>query len=397
MPHFRSRHLTQVLERTLKFSPIVGLFGHRQVGKTTLAEKLSKAYVTFDRSITQIQAHDNPEAFIEEHCSQPLTIDECQLVPELFPALKEWVREHRRPGQFLLTGSVRFSSRKLIRESLTGRIISWELLPMDLSEKNHTPLPNNIIRFLKSETVGVSTNAAKYFSEAEYNRSFIQGGLPGIFAIRNESVRNQKFETQIEALLERDLRLLIQTSLDLKSLRNLLLVLSRQQGLPIEIQKISRATQISPPTLKKLLSALQSMFMIRVIYTEGTERKPIFFFEDQGEASHLSATEMDPLNKLTCFLFSNLRHQWFYRPEFPVEVFQFRNRGGALVPIALRSRSSVLGFIPLLSDTPNRQAIGSAISFLKTYINSKLLYVHLGSKNNVISASQRVIPLAHLV
>jgi len=94
------------------------------------------------------QAQASPTVFLASKPGHPLVIDECQLAPALFPALKEWVRVRKSPGQFLLTGSVRFSSRKAIRESLTGRMIAWELLPMDWSEMHGTPLPDTVIRQL---------------------------------------------------------------------------------------------------------------------------------------------------------------------------------------------------------------------------------------------------------
>lgn len=33
MPHYRNRFLTRLIKETLSYSPIVGIFGHRQVGK----------------------------------------------------------------------------------------------------------------------------------------------------------------------------------------------------------------------------------------------------------------------------------------------------------------------------------------------------------------------------
>src|ERR1035437_9889529 len=132
MPHFRSRHLSSLISKALRFSPIVGVLGHRQVGKTTLCGALGKDYLSFDRAEFLDQGIHSPETLLRSHQALPLVLDECQLAPPLFPALKEWVRTHPKPGQFLLSGSVRFTSRKAIRESLTGRIINWALLPLDL-------------------------------------------------------------------------------------------------------------------------------------------------------------------------------------------------------------------------------------------------------------------------
>ena len=64
----------------------------------------------------------------------PFGINEAQLCSPLFPALKQWVRTNKAKEQFILSGSVRFTSKADIRESLTGRIISLELLPFTIAE-----------------------------------------------------------------------------------------------------------------------------------------------------------------------------------------------------------------------------------------------------------------------
>jgi len=397
MAHLRKRHLHALLSKTLRFSPIVGLFGHRQVGKTTLCEGLAQNYVTFDRSEVLDQGLYSPEALIRSNIGLPLVIDECQLAPPLFPALKEWVRSHKKPGQFLLTGSVRFSSRKNIRESLTGRIVNWELLPMDLSEAHSAPLPNAIPRLLASKDFNISLTQASYYSAKNLTLALNQGGLPGVFAVRDESVRRQRFETQIETALERDLRLLVQTNLDFRKLRNLLSVLAARQTQPIEFSEVSRTSRISVPALKRLISALEAMFIIRVVETEGSRKHPVLFFEDQGEASHLVGENRDPLMSITRFLFSFVRQQWVYRPDLAGSLFQFRSRGGAFVPLALRTRLGILGFIPMLDEVPGRHELASAQSFLANYKGARCLFIHLGNVDRALGKDMRIVPLSHLV
>lgn len=397
VPHLRPRHLENLLTKSLRFSPIVSVFGHRQVGKTTLCENTAGAYVSLDRSEVLDQGLHSPESLIRSGTRPPLVIDECQLAPPLFPALKEWVRTHKSPGQFLLTGSVRFSSRKAIRESLTGRTINWELLPMDLSESHSAPLPEAIPKLLKSKSMEFALKSATYFSAKSYENALSHGGLPGVFAVRDSAIRNQRFETQIETLLERDLRLLVQTSLDYRTLRNLLSILAARQTLPLELSEIARSARISVPALRRLLSSLEAMFVIRIIETEGTRRRPVLFFEDQGEASHLFGGRNDGLFNLTRFLFSYVRHQWVYRPDLDARMFQFRSRGGAFVPLAVRSGAHVLGFIPMLDETPGKHELASAQSFTATYKQSRCVFVHLGKTDRSIGADMRIVPLSCLV
>jgi len=48
MAHERKRHLGAVLKHLASLSPLVGLLGHRQAGKTTLLEGISAQYLSFD-------------------------------------------------------------------------------------------------------------------------------------------------------------------------------------------------------------------------------------------------------------------------------------------------------------------------------------------------------------
>lgn len=396
MPHFRDRHLEPLARKALRFSPILTLLGHRQVGKTTLAQRLGERYFSLDlRSVLESCERD-PEAFLEGNRARPLVLDECQLSPALFPALKDHVRRHPGPGRFLLTGSVRFSSRRAIRESLTGRMISWELLPMDLSEAHGFALPGAVPKLIRSKSVEVDLEPPLSVTEAIFENALAKGGLPGIFAIRDPTLLRQRFETQIETLLERDLRLLLQTTLGYRALRELLATLADRQGEPLELSSLSRATRISTPALKRLLSALEAMFLIRIVPAEGGERKPILYFEDQGEAHHLRRKPASEIQRLGFFLFSQLRTQWTYRPELGLRLTEFRTRGGAYVPLALHSPSGSLGILPVLEENPSPQALGSARAFQRAYRGAKILFAHRGRTDACLSDSQRTLPVSKL-
>lgn len=398
MPHQRFRQLEPLLKKSISFSGITGIFGHRQVGKTTLAAKLGGRYETLDNPLSLVKADTDPVGFLEEgRRSGLLVIDECQLSPVLFPSLKEWMRTHPQPGQFLLTGSVRFSSRIAIRESLTGRLIAWELLPMDLSERTETALPNQIPKLLKARTVEIELKPRPQFSEKVVIQALEQGGLPGIFAVRDSSIRAQRFETMLNTILERDLRLLLKTTLSYSTLRNLVAALALRQAQPLEWASLSRQTRVSAPSLRKLIQAFEAMFLIRQMPTEGTERKSVLFFEDQGEATYMAGNRYDEGTQLLRFLYSELRHQTHYRPELNAQMFQFRNRGGAHVPLCFRSGDSVLGIIPTIAETPEPGSLATARAFLKAYPHSKLLFTHLGSKDTLIDSRIRCLGAKYLL
>ncbi len=139
--------------------------------------------------------------------------------------------------------------------------------------------------------------------------------LPGNFSVRDSAIRRQRYETQINTILERDLQLIFPTTLSYRTLRHLLATLASKIGEPLEWSSLSRAVRISIPTLYKLIAAFEAMFLIRLIPTEGSQKKSVLFFEDVGEANYLSNLAQNELTALTTFLFANLRTQYMYRPE----------------------------------------------------------------------------------
>jgi len=94
MTHDRQRHILEKFRQMRGFSPILGVFGHRQVGKSTLIAQEIPDYRTLDDIDTLDLAARSPKEFTTLPKSGTLAIDECQLEPRLFPTLKEVYRRY---------------------------------------------------------------------------------------------------------------------------------------------------------------------------------------------------------------------------------------------------------------------------------------------------------------
>ena len=409
MAHYRPRFLEPYLTKLLAFSPIVGLFGHRQVGKTSLVERLNGSYVTFDRQSTIQAARMDPEMFLQGFRKFPAVIDECQYVPELFPALKEHVRLNKKPGQFLLTGSVRFSSKRDIRESLTGRIVTADLPPLGVGEI----LEDSTRRFAKalfSGDFGAIESAAQAgladksrFTKilSSFSKAKTLGGLPGVCFLRSEGLRSQRIDSQLETILERDLRLLINTSLSYTTLRRVLSLLSMKIGQPLNLAELGRLSRVSLPTLRRLIQAFEAMFLIELVPTEGDQAHTSLFFTDSGEAAHLSEGRLEEMTVLAQNLFcqvkscfSGLAAERGHANDGHVSWFQFRTRGGSYVPIAFKNKNATIGMIPMHTDNPDASILASVRSFRKYAPESIVLLLHEGRKTEVLQSGVIVAPAA---
>lgn len=104
--------------------PVVIVTGPRQVGKTTMLEKLregtSRNYVSLDDLTERTLAQTDPQMFFQLH-KPPILIDEVQYAPQLFIYIKIMVDQSHRAGDFWLTGSQAFKLMTLAGESLAGR------------------------------------------------------------------------------------------------------------------------------------------------------------------------------------------------------------------------------------------------------------------------------------
>ena len=110
MPHLRFRILTKVLLASVKHSPVISVFGQRQSGKTTLLKNIANSTNSFDNPQWVKTVSEQGTAILDS-LKKPALLDEAQKYPPIFDLVKLKVDETRRPGQFLLTGSVRFSKK----------------------------------------------------------------------------------------------------------------------------------------------------------------------------------------------------------------------------------------------------------------------------------------------
>ncbi|MHB1921075.1 MAG: AAA family ATPase [Chitinophagaceae bacterium] len=143
------RYLTSRLLDALKVSPVVFLNGARQSGKSTLVQSLADqigldkdhpaTYVSLDRATQMDAAAAAPEAFLKNY-KYALIIDEVQMVPELFRALKIVVDDLRLQdkenahGKYLLTGSANILALPKLSDSLVGRMSVLTLFSFSSTE-----------------------------------------------------------------------------------------------------------------------------------------------------------------------------------------------------------------------------------------------------------------------
>jgi predicted AAA+ superfamily ATPase len=384
-------------------SPIVGILGHRQVGKTTFIEHNSSSYTSFDDSEVLESASQHPKEFVANMRGLRSAIDESQLCPQIFSALKERVRVDKRPGQFVLSGSVRFTSKKSIRESLTGRIQYAELLPLSISELDAQPLGSKLsqlggVKLLKNLLPGLSMTAPEYHRRQKLvNTYLVNGGLPGICFIRKDNLREAKILDQLRTILDRDLRQIYSTQLSFDVVFEFLSEISKYEGQAYRYEHYRSLLGLSPITQKKLLYALEAIFLVRRVSIEGDARGFSYFLEDQAESRFLSSQKQSREVQLLGLLYRNLRCEFFYKAGAHIKVSQYQRRSSSRMPLVFSGNDFHIGIIYSGEADVSRSTLGSVGSFLRTYPNAKAVVVHDGPEVDVIDSRTLLCSVAALI
>lgn len=132
-----SRNLEKIVNQVTKECPVVLVTGPRQVGKTTMLQKLmegtDRGYVSLDDLNERNLAKTDPELFLQLH-KPPVLIEEVQYAPELFIYIKMNVDKNHEPGAFWLTGSQVFKLMNGVQESLAGRVAVLSLTSLSQAE-----------------------------------------------------------------------------------------------------------------------------------------------------------------------------------------------------------------------------------------------------------------------
>ncbi len=118
------RTICAKITEAVKSYPATVVTGARQVGKTYLIKHLfpKYQYVSLDIPSLAAQAEESPDLFLSQFPS-PLIIDEVQYAPKLFRHLKHIIDQKRNlNGQFILTGSQKFTLMQGVSDSLAGRL-----------------------------------------------------------------------------------------------------------------------------------------------------------------------------------------------------------------------------------------------------------------------------------
>lgn len=232
-------------QRSVKFAryaknfPAVAIIGPRQCGKTTLAKEFMKnaghnfVYVDIEKPSDKDKLK-NAELFFEDNMDKTVVIDEIQLMPELFSAMRSSIDEDRRPLRFVVLGSANPEIIRGVSESLAGRIAYLELSPFNLLE------------------LGVQ--------EVSIKDHHFYGGFPDVILQKDTEARINWLDNFIATYIQRDLPMYGLPTSPVQTLR-LLEMLAWINGNLLNYSSVGKSLGVSHVTLKGYMEYLNGSFV----------------------------------------------------------------------------------------------------------------------------------------
>ena len=249
---------------SVRSRPAIVLTGARQTGKTSTLRHLFPTYdfVSLDLPTEAEQAEKEPRRFLERHPA-PVIIDEVQYAPGLFRHLKYAVDADRaRNGQYLLTGSQKFTLMKSVSESLAGRADVIELETLSLAE--------------------IRSARPKFRLES----AIVRGGFPELYA--NLDIDAVAFyNSYLATYLERDVRSIANVG-SLRDFERFLRACALRSANVLNKADLARDVGIAPSTANQWISVLEASGQIVLLEpwfsnrTKSLVKSPKLYIGDTG-------------------------------------------------------------------------------------------------------------------
>ena len=364
MKKYRNRVVDAILQEKLEGKGAVLIEGPKWCGKTTTAEQIAKSVLYMDDPQSKEQnvnmAALNPKRLLSGET--PRLIDEWQIAPKLWDAIRFEVDHRDDLGQFVLTGSAVPPDTKEITHSGTGRF-SWLMMrPMSLYESGESTGEVSLSRLFegKGEVDGESKLDLERIAFL-----ICRGGWPRSIDMRDKIALNQAID-YYDAVVHSDINRADGVEKDPERVKRLMRSLARNQGQQIANTAIAadiaanNESTINQETVASYISALKKIFVVEdmpawnpnlrsksAIRTSDTR----YYVDASIAAAALGIGPNDLINDLNTmgFLFETMcvRDLRVYAEALGGSVYHFRNKAGLECDAVVHLRNGSYGLIEI--------------------------------------------------
>jgi len=343
----------QELKIALQSSGAVLIEGAKWCGKTRTASNAAKSVLYMqdpDKTASyQAMADTKPSLLLKGET--PRLIDEWQMAPVLWDAVRFQVDEREDTGQFILTGSA-IPVDNVTAHTGTGRFSRMLMRPMSLFESNES---NGTVSLGDLFDGNHTIEAMSDLTIEKIAFALCRGGWPAS-VMKNETSALRMSRDYVEAVVNHDVSRVDEVEKNPERVRLLLRSLARNVATPASIQTIKEDMEatdisISEKTISSYLNALRRIFVVEDLpaWLPSMRSKTAIrtsskrHFVDPSIATAILRTNPDGLlNDFNTFgfLFESLctRDVRIYAQSIDGDVFHYRDKSGLESDLIVRLR-----------------------------------------------------------
>lgn len=364
MENYRKRIADDILRRKLEGKGAVLIEGPKWCGKTTTAEQFAGSALYMDNPEKKDQnitmAEMKPTRLLTG--ATPRLIDEWQLAPKLWDAIRFEVDHRRELGQFILTGSAVPAETKDITHSGTGRFTWLSMRPMSLYESGDSTGDVSLKSLLDGTTdidgeSGLSLDRLAFL--------VCRGGWPQSVDMRDEIALDQAID-YYDAVVNCDINRADGVQKNPDRVRRLMRSYARNQGSQVPNTVLAQdvtasdETAISEETVASYLNALRKIFVVEDMpaWNPNLRSKTAirssdtrYFADPSFAAAALGIGPNDLINDLRTFgfLFETLciRDLRVFSDALGGNVYHYRDKDGLECDAVIHLRNGKYGLVEI--------------------------------------------------
>lgn len=347
----------------------------------------------------------------------PRLIDEWQLAPELWNAMRHEIDARAAAGQFILSGSAR-PADEVTRHSGAGRVLRLKMRPMSLAESGESTAQVSLGALLEAAELVAGLSGP---TVPDYCRHIVRGGWPSLLGSTEASARRY-LDGYVDNVSRLDLNLVPgATRRDPQRVRSLLRALARNLATEAAVSVLAReagsGAPLSPITVRTYIDDLSRLYVVEELPAWHTHLRskvrlrtqPRWHFVDPSlAASLLRVTPERLLTEPTALglFFESLviRDLRVYGSAHGAEVFHYRDETGLEVDAIVERRDGTWlaceiklgGEVNIDTAASNLKALAAKVSEQRRSDLRGLVVITGGRVSYTRSDGVHVVALGHL-
>lgn len=363
MKNYLPRITDKLLDERLKAKGAILIEGPKWCGKTTSAKEFAKSFIAMDEPDKTKQykqmAELNPSALLEGET--PRLVDEWQLAPNLWNAVRYEVDKRDDFGQFILTGSAVPAEFDASMHSGTGRISRLYMRTMSLYESKDSDGAVSLSDLFDDKEISCANH--KTLDDIAF--LICRGGWPISIKLEGKASLFQAID-YFDSVVKNDISRVDYVKRDVEKAKSLLRSYARHVGSQAPLETIrkdmlaNQADTFDQVTLYSYIDALKKIFVIEdaPAWNPNIRSKTAirstdtrYFIDPSIATAALGIGPKDLIQDLNTmgFLFENLavRDLRIYSELLDGSVYHYRDKSGLECDAVIHLRNGSYGLVEI--------------------------------------------------